>query len=156
MSVGNTTDRKKADLFNSIEDLIKKGYIQDAIDHLEYLYRTTPSIKQTILLKFAKLYTQIAQPEKALLYLQKIIPTSDLQTNELIFENLIKLDKEHQAIMFIARSDLSINQKTILLKNNGLLKEPSVLIQPVILQCLKCNSFLFFLNNKLTCLTCRC
>jgi len=135
--------------------LVENGYIQDAINHLEYLYRTTPSLKQNILLKLAKIYTQIAQPEKALLYLQNIIPTSDLKTNQLIFENLIKINKKHQAVMFLARSNLSRNQKTILLKNNGFLKEHSVLIQPVILQCLKCNSFLFFLNNKLTCLTCR-
>ena len=152
--VGNSTDRKKAELFNSIDDLVEKGYNQDAIEHLEYLYRTTPSLKKHIFLKIGKVYTKMVQPQKALFYLQKIIPNSSFEVNQLIVENLMIINKK-QAIMFIARSGLPLYQKIRLLKKYGLITESLENNEPVNLQCLKCSSFLFFLNGKLTCLTCK-
>ncbi len=155
--VCSETEKKKAEIFNHIDDFIMTGRWSEALENLQYLYRNAPSLRLQVQRKLAWLYFEMQNHQKSLTYLQKIIPTNDTFINRMVIECLLKLDKKNYAISHLARAPLPIPKKRELFflifpelkKEYTMKKFPQIAIR-----CPKCTRFLFFTQNQLRCLFC--
>ncbi|MHA1974464.1 MAG: hypothetical protein ACTSW1_15810 [Candidatus Hodarchaeales archaeon] len=161
--VGTATEKKKAELFNKSDILIQQGEFQKAIEDLNYLLRTDPSIRTQVLKKLAYTYLKMKEPMTSMAYIRDLIPSNDFFINTIVIQNLLLLKRAKEALMFLARSELTLIDKEKLLSliyehypcNWEQTSKQSNLQSPIYLNCPYCDNPMFFLNGKLLCLKCR-
>jgi len=156
--VCSETEKRKAEIFNRIDDLIQTGALNEALDYLHYLYRNTPSVRTHVQRKFAQCYYELKNFQKCLTYLQDLIPTSDTFINQMVIESIIQLDKKDHALFHLARAPTPPTKKRELffLIFPGLQEEYTLskMDSQVSVRCSKCTQLLFFIDNKPSCLFC--
>ena len=155
------TEKRKAEIFNKIDDLIQTGGVNEALDYLYYLYRNAPSVRAHVQRKLAQCYYELKNFQKCLTYLQDLIPTSDTFINRMVIESLLQLDKKDLALFHLARAPMPPAKKRELFflifpelqeeysVNRGEYKSSQVTIR-----CPECTQLLFFIKNKPKCLFC--
>ncbi len=155
------TDKKKAEIFNHIDDIIVSGRWSEALENLQYLYRNAPSQRAQVNRKLAWLYFEMKNYRKSLGYLQSIIPTNEVIINRMVIESLLQLDKKDQAILHLAKAPLKLTKKRKLLfiifpelKGKFSITEKSLRLPQITIRCPRCTQFLFFTQNKPKCLFC--
>ncbi|MFX1508168.1 MAG: hypothetical protein ACFFDC_18945 [Promethearchaeota archaeon] len=157
------TEKRKAEIFNKIDDLLAAERWNEASIQLQYLYRNAPSVRTQVQRKLAKLYLELKNYQKCLTYLQDLIPTSNTFINKMIIECLLQLNNKEQALLHLARAPIVPIKKRDLfflifpeLKNEFSSDKAKQLLDPqVTLRCPLCTQFLFFTENKLRCLFCK-
>lgn len=161
--VCSETEKRKAEIFNHIDDLILTGRWSEASENLQYLYRNAPSLRTQVKRKLAWLNFEIKNYQKALAYLQDLIPTKEAFINRMVIKCLLRLDKKHHAIFHLAKTPLPPTTKQELfylifpeLKKEYIKEDVKVprLTHRVTIRCPKCTRFLFFAQNKPICLFC--
>jgi tetratricopeptide (TPR) repeat protein len=155
------TERKKAEIFNRIDEKIIEGDWNDALASLRYLFRNSPSLRSHVKQKLAWLYFQTKEYSKAIAYLQDLIPINDLMINRMIIECLLQLGEKKSAIWHLAKAPLKTEEKQrlMLLISPEMNKEfdsrnESINISQITIRCPYCTKFLFFIEEKLKCLDC--
>ncbi|UCG03399.1 MAG: hypothetical protein JSW11_05285 [Candidatus Heimdallarchaeota archaeon] len=158
--VCSETEKRKAEIFNKIDELIQTGRWNEAASKLHYLYRNAPSVRQQVQRKLAWLYFETKNYYKSLTYLQELIPTTDNFINKMVIECLLKLDKKYHALFHLARLHLPPTKKRAFfflifpelqenLSNKADLKDSQITIR-----CHNCTRFVFFTDNRPRCLFC--
>jgi hypothetical protein len=157
IKVCTETEKKKAEIFNKIDDLLEAGYWSEALVQLQYLYRNAPSVRTHIQRKLACLHWELKNYQKCLTYLQDLIPTPDTLINRMVIECLLQLNIKDQALLHLARAPLSpLKKRDLFFLFFPELYEDysSPRVPQVILRCPVCTRFLFFTDNKPRCLFC--
>ncbi|MFX0126075.1 MAG: tetratricopeptide repeat protein [Candidatus Hodarchaeota archaeon] len=159
--VCSETEKRKAELFNCIDDLIITGRWSEASENLQYLYRTAPSVRTQVQRKLAWLYFEMKNHRQALAYLQDMLPTNEAFINRMVIESLLSLNKKDYAIFHLAKAPLTATKKQELffiifpeLKNENNIKDVSLKFPQVTIRCPKCARFLFFTSKQPKCLFC--
>ncbi|MFX0181884.1 MAG: hypothetical protein ACFE95_02280 [Candidatus Hodarchaeota archaeon] len=111
------TEKRKAEIFNEIDDLIIKSRWKEALEKLFYLHRISPSLRLQINQKLTWLYYEANNPNKSLKFLEQLVPTKNFSINRIILENLILLNEEKKAIYHLAKAPLNCTEKKITLFN---------------------------------------
>ncbi|MFX0084082.1 MAG: tetratricopeptide repeat protein [Candidatus Hodarchaeota archaeon] len=155
------TEKKKAEMFNKIDEKISNGNWDEALANLKYLFRSSPSHRSQVKQKLALIYFQRKEYSKTIAYLQNYLPTNDLMINRMIIECLRQLGEKKQAILHIARAPLNIKEKQSLMllispkmDEENELRKLSNNISQITIRCPYCTKFLFFIEEKLKCLYC--
>lgn len=155
------TDKKKAEIFNHIDELIITGRWSEAIDNLQYLFRNAASLRTQVHRKLAWLYFEMKNYRKSLAYLQKITPTPEVTINRMVIECLLQLDEKDRAVWHLAKAPLKLTEKRKLLdlifpelKGENHLEKESLWLPQITIRCSKCTRFLFFTQGQLKCLFC--
>ncbi|MFX1515740.1 MAG: hypothetical protein ACFFC6_05480 [Promethearchaeota archaeon] len=155
------TEKRKAEIFNKIDNLIQTRRWNEALDSLHYLHRNASSIRAPVQRKLAQCYFEMKNFQRCLSYLQDHIPTTDTSINNMIIECLLQMDKKKLAVFHLVRAPLPLKKKRDLFfliypeleeevsSNQVLRKEVQVTIR-----CPNCTRFLFFSNNRPKCLFC--
>ena len=154
-------EKKKAEIFNHIDDLIIKARWQEALDYLQYLFRNAPSLRMQVHRKLAWLYFEMKNDRKALSYLQTFIPSNDLVINRMVIECLVRIGENNTAIWHLAKAPLTIFRKRTLMalissgenRKSGSKTNRMDLCQ-INIRCSKCTRFLYFIQDKGNCLFC--
>ncbi|MHA2294341.1 MAG: tetratricopeptide repeat protein [Candidatus Hodarchaeales archaeon] len=155
------TEKKKAEIFNHIDDLIISARWQEALDYLQYLFRNAPGLQVQVNRKLAWLYYELKNDRKALSYFHRIIPSNDLAINRMVIECLVRIGEKNKAIWHIAKAPLTISRKRTLMtlifpgdkKKLGSNIEKLDFFQ-INIRCAKCTRFLYFIQDKSNCLFC--
>lgn len=150
------TEKRKAEIFNKIDDLINKSRWNEALENLFYLHRNSPSLRLQINQKLAWLYYENNNPKKSLEFLEQLIPTKNFGINRMILENLIQLNERKRAIYHLAKAPLNSTEKKKLLSSIFPMdkKATESLLGHLTIRCSKCTRFLFFINDQARCLFC--
>ncbi len=159
--VGTETDKRKAEIFNHIDDLIINNRFSEALENLQYLFRNASSLRAQVHRKLAWLYLEMKNYRKALIYIQDLLPTNEVYLNKITIECLLQLDKKEQAIWHIAKAPLELVAKRQLLyiifpelETATRKKEESISMPQITIRCPNCTRVLFFTQNRPTCLFC--
>ena len=72
------TEKRKAEIFNNIDDLILTGCWDEALDKLGYLFRNAPSLRARVHRKLAYIHFEMKNYQKSLGHLHYIIPTKEV------------------------------------------------------------------------------
>ncbi len=155
------TEKKKAEIFNKIDEQINNGNWDDAFANLQYLFHNSPSLRRQVQQKLAWFYFQRKEYSKTIAYLQNFLPTNNLMINRMIIECLLQLGEKKRAIWYIAQAPLSIDKKQSLMllispktNDESKLRKESTSISQIAIRCPFCTKFLFFIEEKLKCLDC--
>ncbi len=155
------TEKRKAEIFNHIDDLILTGCLDEALDKLGYLFRNAPSLRTRVHRKLAHLYFEMKNYQKSLGHLKHIIPTREVFINRMIIECLLHLDIKKRAIIHLAKAPLKKSEKRKLLtlilpKLNTTIEDTieELRLPHIALRCPTCTKFLFYNQNKFICLFC--
>lgn len=155
------TEKRKAEIFNNIDDLIFTGCWDEALDKLEYLFRNAPSLRARVHRKLAYIHFEMKNYQKSLGHLHYIIPTKEVFINRMIIECLLQLENKKRAIIHLANAPLKKSEKRKLL--SLILPELKTTIEDtteelrmpqIALRCPTCTKFLFYTQNKFRCLFC--
>ena len=156
------TEKRKAEMFNKIDDLIQTGELNEALDYLHYLYRNAPSVRAHVQRKLAQCYYELKNSPKCLIHIQDLIPSSDTLINKMVIESLLRLDKKNLALFHLARAPIPTIKKRELFflifpefKEEYSVNKGEQKSSQVIIRCPICTKFLFFINNKPECLFCK-
>lgn len=154
-------EKKKAEIFNHIDDLIIKARWQEALDYLQYLFRNAPSLRMQVHRKLAWLYFEMKNDRKALSYLQTFIPSTDLVINRMVIECLVRIGEKNTAIWHLAKAPLTISRKRAFMtlissgkKRKSERRMNRMDSQRINIRCSKCTRFLYFIQDKANCLFC--
>ncbi|MFX0150434.1 MAG: hypothetical protein ACFFAJ_06615 [Candidatus Hodarchaeota archaeon] len=152
----NETEKKKAEIFYQIDDLIISSRWDEALESLHYLYWNSLSIRSQIVQKFAWLYFEMKNPKKSLAFPEQLIPTENLVINRMILENLIQLNDRKRAIYQLSKTPLSTNEKKKLLNSiiGDKKRNSDYFVNQIAFRCSKCTRFLFFIRDQPRCLFC--
>ena len=156
------TEKRKAELFNKIDDLLAEERWNEASNQLQYLYRNAPSVRPQVQRKLARLHLELKNYQKCLTYLQEFIPTSDIYINRMVIECLLQLKNKDQALLQLASAPLPSTIKRDLFflifpeiqEKKMFSSTKANLDSQVTLRCPICTQFLFFTENKPRCLFC--
>lgn len=161
------TERKKAELINNIDEkIINPQSWDEALSNLQYLFRNAPSIRTLVKQKLARLFYEMKDYQKSIIYLQDLIPATDRLINEMIISCLIRLGKKKYAIWHLAKSPLTTEEKKGIFKNLSLetiikTKQENVIVpnkdRSFSLRCPSCTRFLFYIHGEASydCLFCK-
>lgn len=159
--VGTETDKRKAEIFNHIDDLIINSRFSEALENLNYLFRNAPSLGAQIHRKFAWLFFKMKNYKKSLIYLQQITPTNEVFLNRMAIESLLQLDMKEQAIWHLAKAPIDLTSKRQLLylifpelETKFQTKIDNIPISQTTIRCHRCTRVLFFTKNRPICLFC--
>ncbi|MFW9855028.1 MAG: hypothetical protein ACFFFG_08195 [Candidatus Thorarchaeota archaeon] len=153
--VANETDKKKAEFFNLADQYIDTAEWDKALEMLQYLYRTAPSLRTAVDFKLAKLYLAKGSSRSALKYLYPLLPTTDITIMRMTIESLLRVGKTQEALWQLAKAPLSRYEKESLFRlimgeKNSQIKEWN---HPFMF-CSRCFKLQFFINGVLQCLKC--
>ncbi len=156
------TERKKAEIFNRIDEKLINGNWDEAITNLQYLFRNSPNLRALIKQKLAWVYFQMKEYSKVITYLQDLTPIDNLMINRMIIESLIHLGEEKSAIWQLAKAPLNIEEKRKLMliispkmKEEFELENDFMKTNQIAIRCPHCTKFLFFTENRFTCFFCK-
>ena len=150
--------KKKAELFNGIDHLLKDKQFDQAIENLNYLLRNAPSRNQEIRYKLAQIFFSENDHDKALITLSPLLPSSNMEITELVMQSLISLGNHQNAFHVLINSSINNSEKQKLyrkyLSGVDTNQESTQLIKQVDIHCSYCGEHLFFSHQKLRCLKC--
>lgn len=160
--VCSETDRKKAEIFNHIDDLILTNRWSEALKDLQYLLRNgAPNLRPHVHRKLAWLYFEMKNYKKSLAFLQFLLPSRKVHINRMLIRSLLYLDKKDQAVWYLAKAPLQLRYKRELLylifpdlKEELELRQSGLYLSQITVRCPNCTQYLFFIQNNLKCLFC--
>ncbi|UCE14867.1 MAG: hypothetical protein JSV04_06710 [Candidatus Heimdallarchaeota archaeon] len=157
--VCSETDKKNAEIFNHVDDLILTNRWNKALEDLQYLHRNgPPNLRPLVSKKLAWLYFEMKNYKKSLVFLQFLLPSYEVHINRMLILSLFYLDKKDQAVWHLARAPLQLSNKRELLYlifpdlKKEFQRNPSG--SQISVRCPNCTQFLFFIKDKMKCLFC--
>ena len=152
-------EKYKSELFNHVDLLIEKELWDQALSDLHYLLRNAPSLRLKIYSKIASIHFHQKEYLESLNFLYKILPSVDVNINELAIKIHLLLKDKYHATSLLAFSPLKQRDKEkLFVKFFG--SDPRIVgrnnySQEISIRCPKCGTFLFYYLKEFFCPGCQ-
>ncbi|MHA2093952.1 MAG: hypothetical protein ACW98F_04915 [Candidatus Hodarchaeales archaeon] len=158
MLVCSPTEKKKAEIFNGIDKLLKDKQFDQAIVDLNYLLRTDSLRNQEIRYKLALTFFLRSDYDQVLNTLNPLLPSTNKEITEIVIQSLISQGDQKSSFLILINSSVNDHEKQILFqKYFPELNQDRDSLQNVYqieIHCSLCGELLFFHRRKIECLKC--